>query len=282
MKKCLILLFVLPLFFSCGNNEQSEIDRIKDSLNTVNGGLKENIGKKDSTIETFIRSFNQIQDNLDEIKQKEKLIDNDSKSADVKNKEEQIVNDIQLIYNLMDQNKKKLASMSSKLKKMNLKTDELEKMLARLTTQLEEKDVEIASLKNQLEKLNVEMANLQTTFEEAKQESELKTEKINTAFYAFGTSKELTTQGVLTKEGGFIGIGKSTKLKGDFNKNYFTKIDISTTKEIPLSCKKAKLVTSHPSGSYKLEGVEGKIEKLIITSDEFWAASKYLVIVVEQ
>ena len=97
------------------------------------------------------------------------------------------------------------------------------------------------------------------------------------------TSKELIAQGVLTKEGGFIGIGKAEKLKEDFNKNYFTQIDITESMSIPLACKKAKLITTHPSGSYKFDGPEGKIEKLTITnSEEFWSVSKYLVVVVEQ
>jgi len=105
---------------------------------------------------------------------------------------------------------------------------------------------------------------------------------MNKAWYAFGTSKELITQGVLTKEGGFIGIGKAAKLKDDFNKSYFTQLDITETNSIPLASKKAKLITTHSSNSYKLEGLKGKIEKLNITNpEEFWATSKYLVIVVE-
>lgn len=283
MKKYIFIIMALPLFFSCGNNGQSEEDRIKDSLNTANSDLKGQVNKKDSTIESFIRSFNQIQDNLDQIKEKEKLIDNSSKEGDVKNKEDQIVSDIQMIYQLMDQNKKKIANMNAKLKKSNMKIDELQKMLTRLTAQIEEKDGQIADLKNQLEKMNVELSNLQTTFEEEKQESELKTEKLNTVYYAFGTSKELIKQGVLTKEGGFIGIGKTAKLKNDFNKSYFTKTDASVTSEIVLACKKAKVITNHPTDSYKFEGEQGKkIEKLLITnSDAFWSASKYLIVVVD-
>jgi hypothetical protein len=105
---------------------------------------------------------------------------------------------------------------------------------------------------------------------------------LNTAYYAFGTSKELIKNNVLTKEGGFIGMGKTAKMKEDFNKAYFTKVDASTTNEIVLGAKKAKLITTHPSGSYKIEGADGKAEKLVIlNSDDFWSASKYLVIVVE-
>jgi hypothetical protein len=108
------------------------------------------------------------------------------------------------------------------------------------------------------------------------------TDKMNTAYYCFGTSKELKEKGVLTKEGGFIGIGKSEKLAADFNKDYFTKIDITLMKSVDLKSKKAKLVTTHASDSYKLEGDKTSVDKLVITNAEkFWASSKYLVIVVE-
>src|ERR1017187_5327587 len=110
MKKSLLILCTIPLFFSCGTGGKSEADRIKDSLNQVNGNLKGEVGKKDSTIESFIRSFNQIQDNLDQIKSKEKMITSVAKDGDVKSKEGQIVSDIQSIYDLINENKKKIAS----------------------------------------------------------------------------------------------------------------------------------------------------------------------------
>ena len=122
---------------------------------------------------------------------------------------------------------------------------------------------------------------MNTNYTIAVEESTQKTEELNTAFYAFGTSKELVKQGVLTKEGGFIGIGKAAKLKDDFNKSYFTKVDITKVLSISILAKKAKLITSHPASSYKFVG-EGKVDKLEITdSKEFWSVSKYLVIVVE-
>jgi hypothetical protein len=86
---------------------------------------------------------------------------------------------------------------------------------------------------------------------------------------------------VISKEGGFIGIGKTTKVKDDFNKDYFTKINIESTTAINIGAKRAKILSSHPSGSYKLIG-EKPVEKLEITNpQEFWSNSKYLVISIE-
>lgn len=283
MKKIFYLIAILPFAFGCGGNKQEGILSAEDSLKAVSGGQQVRIHDQDSSIQSFIRGFNEIQDNLDIIKEKEKIVSAASKDSETrKTKEEQIVADIQSIYDIMNKNKQRLASMRTKMKESNNQNAELEKFITRLTADIEAKDAQITDLKTQMEQLNVAMTNLNVNYQEVTQESEVKTEKLNTAFYAFGTAKELIKNGVLTKEGGFIGLGKIQKMKDDFNKNYFTKVDISTTNTIILAAKKAKMITTHPSGSYKIEGADGKAEKLTITnSEDFWSTSKYLVIVVE-
>ncbi len=283
MKKLLYLMFILPLAFGCGGGKKGGVLSAEDSLRAVSGGQSVRIHDQDSSIQSFIRGFNEIQDNLDVIKEKEKMVTKNSKDAEMrKTKQEQIVDDIQAMYDMMNKNKQRLAAMKAKLGDSNKKNEVLEKFITRLTADLDAKNIQIEDLKSQLEKLNVEMATLNTNYSEAQQESSLKTEKMNTAFYAFGSAKELIKNNVLTKEGGFIGIGKNQKLKTDFNKDYFTKMDISTTSSIVLGAKKAKLITTHPTGSYKIEGADGKAEKLtILNAEDFWSASKYLVIVVE-
>jgi hypothetical protein len=283
MKKIIYFIALLPLALGCGGGKQEGVLTVEDSLTAVAGGQHVRIEKQDSSIQSFIQGFNEIQDNLDVIKEKEKIVTSNSKDAETrKNKEEQIVADIQAMYDIMNKNKQQLASMKAKLNKSNKKNAELEKFITRLTSDIEAKDAQINDLKTQLEQLNVELTNLNTSYQEVTQESAVKTEKLNTGYYAFGTAKELIKNNVLTKEGGFIGIGKSQKVKEDFNKNYFTKVDITNTQEIVLGAKKAKIVTTHPAGSYKIEGKDGKAEKLVITNtDDFWSASKYLVIVVE-
>ena len=104
---------------------------------------------------------------------------------------------------------------------------------------------------------------------------------LNTAWYTYGSKSELLANGVLTKEGGFIGIGKNTVLKDDFNKSYFNEVKIDEFVEIVMGVKSAKFITSHPTESYELKG-EDKIEKLkILNPDLFWSNSKYLVLEVK-
>lgn len=279
-----ILCTLYFVFHSCGNGNETAVDPYEDSLKNVNQSLSGQVAAKDSAIFGFIRSFNEIQENLDVIKDKEKLLTTSSQTGELdQDQKDKIIGDIQAIYDLMVKNKQKLSSVNKKLKRANLKISEFEKMIERLNGQIAEKDADIAELKGQLEKMNIELSEITLNYEAAQEMLEEKTEKLNKGFYAFGTSKELIKQGVLTKEGGFIGMGRAEKLKDDFNKSYFTQVDVSETSSITLACKKAKLITVHPTESYKFDGPEGKIEKLAITNpEEFWSASKYLVIVVEQ
>jgi myosin heavy subunit len=269
---------------------------VKD-LKHLKDSLSKESAQKEQIISDFMKSMNEIQDNLTTIKEKENIIkvNTDGSSEVTTDVKGQIEDDILSIYKLMLENKKKLEISEKKLRSSNLKTAEFQKMIERLTTQLEDKNKEIETMKALLAKSNIDIANLNTQIGELSQnidslakESEQKAEviqetttELNTAYYVIGTNKELKTHGVITKEGGFIGIGRNSKLKSDFNKSYFTKVDIRDIKEIPVNSKKAEFLTTHPAGSFEKIGNK-TIEKIVIKdSKEFWSVSKYLVIVVD-
>lgn len=265
---------------SCGDAEK-EANPLADSLKEVTTGLNGKLNEKELALQEFISTFNEIQENLNTIKAKEKIVTQTSTTGDVKSKEDQIKEDIQAIYDLMGKNKSRINSLSKKLKDSNLKLEGMALMIENLQNSLNMKDEEITDLKSRIESLNIELSTLNTDYKDIQGENEVKTAALKTAFYAFGTSKELKEKNIITKEGGFIGIGKSNKLKDDFNKEYFTKVDIDQTTTINIGAKKAKIITTHPSGSYKLIG-EKKVERIEITNaEEFWSVSKYLVIIIE-
>jgi len=276
-----IIILTNFLLSNCGKGSDDSENSIKDSVENVSGNLNGKLNEKDAAIQELVSSFNEIQENLNAIKEKEKIISKVTSDGDVKSKEDQIKEDIQSIYDLMAKNKDRIGSLSKKLKNSKLKIEGLEKMIENMQATLNLKDSEIEELKTKIEGLNVELSNLTTNYKAVENESNQKTEIINTAFYAIGTSKELKENNVITKEGGIIGLGKTTKLSSDFNKEYFTKINIEKTTSINLGAKKIKMLTTHPSNSYKLIG-EKPIEKLEITNTkEFWSASKYLVIILD-
>jgi DNA repair exonuclease SbcCD ATPase subunit len=288
MKK-LILISIVALFaaFSCTNiNEtpefldlQAKADSLQD-LSNVKGG----------EIVNFLDDFNEIQENLNKIKEKENIITinkNVDGELSIDNKE-QIQQDIDAIYNLMIENQKKLNNLKRKYNSSNKKIAQLQKTITLLEEQLNMKNEEISKLNEQLATLNIEVGNLQEDIANLEMDNEEKDnmidekdDEINTAYYVIGTKKELLENQVITKEGGFIGLGKIAKLKDKFNKDYFTKVDTRNTKEISVFSKKGNIITTHPSDSYKLIG-DDKLDKIEITNPkEFWGASKYLVIMTD-
>jgi hypothetical protein len=281
MKKLLFLFLLSPFFISCGE-DKPEVDPVKDSLSEETQRLTGITEQQAEALDSFFRAMNDIQSNLDEIRKKENMIARDTAGGDVGSRKDQIVNDIKSIYDLMVQNKQRLASAKKNLKDANLKIASMQQTIDNLNSQLVAREQEITELKDDLEKKNLELSNLTMNYQELQQESDAKTEQLNTAYYAFGTSKELEKQGIINKEGGLLGIGKSQKVSENFDSEYFTRVDITRVNEIPLGAKEAKLLTTHPAGSYKIEGADGKAEKIVITdSGKFWSVSKYLVIVVK-
>lgn len=288
MKKLLFILSVVVLT-SCGQHKK-EIARMQAKQDSI----AQLAVQKDNTILEFIGAMNEIQTNLDSVKTIQKLVSVQTApgvelKADAKKR---IVEDIRQINSLLDKNKELVRSLQGKLNGSTVKIKELQSMIDILNKQMADKDAELVRLNQELENLHVDVTSLnkkietitaesEATINEKNQAIEANTIALNTAFYAFGTKKELDEKNVIEKEGGFLGMGKTLKMKKDFNRDYFMKIDIREFNQLPLNTKKAKLVTYHPEGSYHFTG-EKTVESLVIDKpEEFWKASKYLLIVVE-
>jgi len=281
MKKLLLIVFLAPIWFSCGD-DKPVTDPVKDSLTNETDRLTNITADQAAALDSFFRAMNDIQANLDEIREKEKMIAKDTAKGDVNSRKDKITSDIQAIYDLMVLNKQRLASAKKNLKDANLQMASMQTTIDQLNATLVTREGEITMLKDDLMKKDLELSNLSMTYDEAVQESDAKTVQLNTAYYAYGTSKELEKQGIITKEGGVIGIGKTAKMSEQPNTEYFTQVDITKVNEIQLSSKEAKVITTHPAGSYRIEGADDRADKLVITdATKFWSVSKFLVVVVK-
>jgi len=274
------------LFTSCGGDsgKVKEMQAKLDSLEAINGGNTDNING-------YIAEMNTIYDRLDEIKRNEGVISDNSAENEgdlTDDKREKIQESINIIAQLMDENKSKIASLNKKLKNSGKENKQLEELIANLNKQIEEKDKEISSLKDQLASLNIqvqEMAakndSLQGVNDDNQTTISNQDQELNTVYYCMGTFKELTTNKVLDK-GGAFSAKSGSKLSADVNMDYFTKTDKRKVSEIPLGAKKVTLKTSHPSSSYTLVKEGNKVTKLTITDQtKFWSNSKYCVLMLE-
>ena len=282
MKKLFLASICMAALVGCQQNKPKDDPGVvseRDSLNKV-------IAQKDNEINDMMATFNQIEEGLKDIGQAENRI-SIAKEGEGANKTQRIVENMQFIQQTMQQNRELINKLKTQLRESSLNGEQLKKTIENLVAQMEEKDKQIQQLRAELDakdihitELDEKIANLNTNVNQLTSDNASKSETIsqqdkqlNTAWFVFGTKKELKEQQILVKD---------KVLQGNFNKNYFTKVDIRVDKEIKLYSRSAKMLTSHPASSYTLQRDANKQYVLRITNpQQFWSTSKYLVVLVD-
>lgn len=283
MKKILFFAMCLLTLASCKNNgttqQTADLNQRIDSLNRVNV-------QKDNEINDMLETLNTIEEGFRAINEAQGrvTVERRGEGADAA---QRIRENMQFINETMTQNKDLINKLRLRLRDSNTASEQLKKTLDNLTAQLEAKESEIAVLREELAAKDIHIAELDEQVATLNEDvTQLKDDKVrkeetisqqdkelNTAWYVFGTKRELKEQRIL--QSGEV-------LQGNFNKDYFTKIDIRVDKEIRLMSRDAKLLTNHPENSYTLERDANKQYVLRITNpQQFWSTSKYLVVQVK-
>jgi len=257
-------------------------------METQKVSMTDVISARDSVISEWITTFDEIERNIALIKEKEKIITVNSSNPEIsKDKKMLVLEDIKYINTLLEQNKKKIASLTAQLKKSGGTMKIMQSKITELEATMKENETEIAELKTALvdrefaiEQLNEEMTVMQDTIASKNEVINTQTYEMNKAFYVAGTYKELKAKGLLTKEGGFIGLGKTKSLTGNFSDDAFIQIDVTITLSLAVESKTAKLITEHPDGSYEfLRDADKNIVSIEIKDPAlFWKISKYAVV----
>ena len=281
MKKLLFFAVAVLTLAACTGNKVSNAPGA-----TMSDSLQRIVEQKENEINDIMGTLNDINEGLREISEAEGRVTL-ARAGEGANQKQKIMEDIKFIQERMDQNRELLDKLRKQLRESTFKGDQLKRTAENLTKQLEQKDIELQNLREELDKKDIHIteldetiSNLNTDVSNLKTESEQKSatisnqdQQLNTAWYVFGTKKELKEEGIL--DGGRV-------LQGNFNKSYFTKIDIRVQKEIKLYSKKAEMRTSHPSSSYVLDkDAKGQYVLRITDPQTFWSTSKYLVIEVK-
>ncbi len=285
MKKLLSTTVIFVLALSMAGCQHNKKNVVIDNT-AQNDSLQQIISQKDSEINDMLGTLNEIQDGFNEINEAEKCV-TIAKDGEGVSREQQIRENIKFIASTMQRNRALIAKLRNKLKTSSFKSDALQKSIENLAKQLEEKDKQLQTMRAELDAKDIHITeldetinNLNTNVNNLANENSHKTQvinnqdkQLNTAWFVFGTHKELKEQRII--EGDKV-------LQSNFNKNYFTKIDIRVDKEIKLYSRYAKILTMHPSSSYSLQRDANKQYILTITNPEiFWSTSKYLVILVK-
>ena len=170
-----------------------------------------------------------------------------------------------------------LAAYDSTIASFKVLIDGQRTEIASLTEQINALQAENVSLKQ--EKATLTTANTQLT----EQKQELVTEQ-NLVYYVIGTEDELSKKGIIVKQGGLLGIGKTTVPAAALNAADFTAIDRTQLAELafPKPDKAYKIVSRQDVNALatapdKSNRIRGGLK--ITDAVKFWGASKYLIII---
>ena len=282
MKKLVLFAMCALALASCNDgvkqaNLAAQMQR--DSLNSI-------IAQKESEITDMMATLSDIEEGFREITEAQSRVTL-AKQGEGTNSAQRIRENMQFIQQTMKQNKELINKLKQQVREGSIKNEQLKKIIDNLTEQMEEKDRQLQALREELDKKDIHIAeldervadlnsNVESLTEETNQKSQTidqQDKQLHTAWFVFGTKKELKEQNILAD---------GDVLRSNFNKDYFTKIDIRIDKEIKLYSKSAKMLTAHPSSAYILQRDANKQYVLRITDPQlFWSTSKYLVILVK-
>lgn len=287
MKKLLFLSVCVALLASCGNAGKNE------ALKAENDSLTATLASRDAELEEIMAIFNDVQEGFRLINEAENRVDLQSGSLEGATPAQKIKEDIRFISEKLQSNREQIAKLEEQLKNSKHNSAQFKKAIANLNAELQAKAEQIETLQTELASKNIRIAELDDAVAGLTQnvadliaENKVKSatvasqdKALNTAWFVFGTKSELKEQKII--ESKFL---QKTKVLSDaeFNKDYFTQIDIRTDKEIKLYSKNAELLTTHPAGSYEFaKDAKEQLVLKITNPAQFWSVSRYLVILVK-
>lgn len=283
MKKIVIIVAGVIMMAACQNQNESKtrMQQQIDSLQTI-------VDDKDAELNDIIATMTEVQTGIRRIAEAEgrvTVVDGSQESASNR----AIIRDnMEYICEAMQQNRDLVAQLREKLNASRFKGDKLKNLVDGLQTQVEtqnlhiqelqaslaEKDSTIMEQIGRIDSLSQSVASLTEVSKEQSGTLARQEKQINSAWFVYGTKAELKEQGILK--------GGEVLKDNDFNKDYFTEIDIRNVKEIKTYSKSARLLTTHPDGSYVLaKDGNGCYELQISNPNRFWSVSKYLVMLVK-
>lgn len=287
MKKLVFVFLSVGVLASC-NVKNS--DEYKD-LQAKNDSLMRATSANNSELTEALGIINEVEENFKQIKEAEKYLSIESANTGEMNKDTKTrVNDnFQMINEILKKNKESIRALNSKLKnnggqlsslqktieRLNIELAERGKIIAELQESLASRDKQIAEMTANIKDLNTNVENLSDQVMDQASTIKQQDTALNTAYYIFGTSKELKESKVIS--GSFLSSPKV--LKESIDRSVFVKIDIRDVKAIPVYAKKAKVLSEHPKASYSLDkDSNGQLVLNIIDYKKFWSLTPFLVI----
>lgn len=281
-RNLILSIVISSVLFSCNGNKEKE----QQSLAEVS---KQELATALNERDQLLSLVKEVSTGLEQIKQFENIMTVSAGHPEKNTSQQaQILADISNLKERIQQRKKQLEELETKLQHSTINNKELRETIEALQVQIDSQIEEIESLKQQLTAanehigaLNNKVDSLNTTVttvtgeRNAAQEASVKLENdLNTCYYMIATKQELKSHHII--ETGFL---RKTKLmKSDFDKGCFIISDKRTLNALPLNVSKVKVLTNHPETSYELVDENGQKMIKITNPEQFWSLTNYLVV----
>ena len=287
MKKILLALGLTAIVGGFTACNQKEIDAQKVTIDS----LQAIVDTKDGEINDLFDMLNEIEDNLSAIGSKYSNVQQMRSSSleGSTNRKTQIADEMKSIENLMADNKQKIANLNAKVSSLSKKNADLQAYITRLEERSAAQEAQINELLTELENnkvvikgLNKNVSDLTASNQEKDAYIAQQIAAANRAWFIVGSYNELKEAGIVSKSGGFIGIGRKQGTVADMNTELFNEIDRTTVTTISVNKRNAQVISQHPAGSYELVADEDDAKTTaylrILNPTQFWKYTDYLVI----
>ena len=293
-EKCIlgVIVSLMFIFQGCFLNQEKELSAndLKQKLDSSEN-LKESL---ENEVNGYFSTIEEIEKNIDKVKELKGFISIGSVDGDVEGlTKNNLEEEFSQIVDILKKNQQEVESLRKKLSNSVFRISYLEEVLSKLSAENRQQLENIEHLNQELQKKNelivqqeVEIKGLSADVRalvdenlEHQQIIQQQDLELHTAWYVFGTYKELKKQQILSR-GGWL--SAPTVIENTLNKDYFIQIDVRTTTEIPFYSDKAKIRTTHTKSSYTLKKDDNGLFVLQIKNpEEFWAVSKFLVVEID-
>ena len=284
MKKITIIASGLAMLLAAcqnGNDGSSRMQQQLDSLQAI-------VDNKDGELNDLIATMTEVQNGIRRIAEAEGRVTVADGNMESASSRAIIRDNLEYIRDAMQQNRELVAQLREKLNASRFKENKMKGLIDGLQAQVEsqnqriqeleaslaEKDATIVAQTGRIDSLSRDVAALTETNQEQSGTVARQEKQLNSAWFVYGTKAELKEQGILK--------GSEVLKDSEYNKDYFTEIDIRHVKEIKTYSRSANLLTTHPSDSYILaKDANGLYELRITNPTRFWSVSRYLVMLVK-
>lgn len=274
---------LLITLLGCNQDKIAQLEKQNQELAEINATLQEEAQVKEDYLKEYTETVNSVYENLELIRKREGFLSKQARSVEDQDRvslREQMLSNIASIDEALKKSKSQLAQLRSRSSNYQQEAESLNKTLENLTRTIEEKEAQLEQYRAEVDQLTQRVAVVETELADRETRLEDKDREINKAWFVIGTKDELKEKGIITEEGGFLGIGKRKMLASDFRRTDFQMTDIRSTDVISIDGKAddVQLISPHSSDSFHLMATDEERARLeIIDPDAFWKV-RYLVI----